>query len=231
MQKHAIVVAGGKGVRMGGSLPKQFLLLSGKPLLMHTLEAFYHSDPAIDLILVLPPTHQTYWSNLCKQYEFHLNHRVVSGGITRYESVKNGLALLRDDGLVAVHDGVRPFINASLIERCYSAAAQFGAAVPVTVLTESIRRLDGETSFSVLRETYRLVQTPQTFRVELLKQAYHRPYIESFTDDASVVEAAGFKVELVEGSRENIKITTPLDLLLAEQMILSNPDLIIKCWI
>jgi 4-diphosphocytidyl-2-methyl-D-erithritol synthase len=225
MNKYAIILGGGKGVRMGGSIPKQFLILSGKPLLMYTLEAFFRADPEIDLILVLPESQQDFWKDLCKQYRFEIKHRIVNGGKTRYESVKNGLALLSEQGLVAVHDGVRPFIGVDLIERCYTAAAQFGAVVPVTELTESIRRLEDETSFSERRETFRLVQTPQTFRLDVLKQAYQYPYNDSFTDDASVVDAAGFKIELVNGCRENIKITTPLDLSLAEQIIKMNPDL------
>ena len=229
IKKYAIIVAGGKGVRMGGNIPKQFLLLSGKPLIMHTLEAFYRADPTIDLIVVLPEFQRSYWDDLCKQFGFEIKHRVVNGGNTRYESVKNGLALLNDTGLVAVHDGVRPFISVDLIERCYKTAAQFGAAVPVTELTESIRRLSDGTSFSERRETFRLVQTPQTFQLNVLKNAYQFPYRESFTDDASVVEAAGFKIELVIGCRENIKITTQLDLMQAEQIIKSGFRT--KCWI
>lgn len=225
MNKYAIIVAGGKGARMGGTIPKQFLLLSGKPLLMYTLKAFFRADPKIDLILVLPESQQDYWKDLCKQYGFDIKHRVVNGGVNRYESVKNGLALLTDPGLVAVHDGVRPFVDVDLIERCYMTAAQFGAAIPVTELTESIRRLEDETSFSERRETFRLVQTPQTFQLDILKQAYQCPYQDSFTDDASVVEAAGYKIEMVNGCRKNIKITTSLDLSLAEQIIKSNPDL------
>ena len=229
IKKYAIIVAGGKGVRMGGNIPKQFLLLSGKPLIMHTLEAFYGADPKTDLIVVLPESQRSYWDDLCKQFAFEIKHRVVNGGNTRYESVKNGLALLNDTGLVAVHDGVRPFISVDLIERCYKTAAQFGAAVPVTELTESIRRLSDGTSFSERRETFRLVQTPQTFQLNVLKNAYQFPYRESFTDDASVVEAAGFKIELVIGCRENIKITTQLDLMQAEQIIKSGFRT--KCWI
>lgn len=224
-KRYAIVVAGGKGARMGTAVPKQFLLLSGKPLLMHTIEAFHRADPEIELILVLPESQQVYWNDLCAKYGFGMTYQIVNGGDTRFESVKNGLALTGDEGLVAVHDGVRPFINADLIERCFQAAKEFGAAVPVTELTESIRRLDGETSFSVHRETFRSVQTPQVFRIDVLKKSYESPYRESFTDDASVVEASGYKVELVKGIVENIKITTTLDLLLAEQMKKSNPEL------
>lgn len=225
MNKYAIIVAGGKGARMGGNIPKQFLLLLGKPLLMYALEAFFRADTKINLILVLPELQHNYWKNLCMQYRFIIKHQIVNGGETRYQSVKNGLALLAKPGLVAVHDGVRPFIDVDLIERCYMAAAKFGAAVPVTELTESIRRLEEETSFSERRETFRLVQTPQTFRLDILKQAYKCPYQDCFTDDASVVEAAGYKIEMVNGCKENIKITTPLDLLLAEQIINLNADL------
>jgi 4-diphosphocytidyl-2-methyl-D-erithritol synthase len=218
MKRFAIVVAGGKGLRMGTSVPKQFLLLSGKPLLMHTLEAFYKTDPKISIILVLPEFQQEYWKQLCIKYDFHLDYRIANGGETRFESVRNGLAVVDEDGLVAVHDGVRPFITTEFIESCYAAAEKFGAAVPVTELTESIRKLDGETSFSVRRETFRSVQTPQTFRVQILKKAYQLPYSDTFTDDASVVEASGLNVELIDGLAENIKITTTIDLLLAEQM-------------
>lgn len=223
LNKYAIVVAGGKGVRMGTAVPKQFLLLSGKPLLMHTLEVFYNTDPEIQLILVLPEDQQEYWKGLCTQYHFTIPHQIVNGGVTRFESVSNGLAYTQNDGLVAVHDGVRPFINTEFILRCFQAAEEFGAAVPVTELTESIRRLEGETSFSVHRETFRSVQTPQTFRTDILKKSYNVPYQESFTDDASVVEASGFKVTLIKGLMENIKITNTIDLLLAEQMFKSNP--------
>jgi len=222
LKRYAIIVAGGKGVRMGTAVPKQFLLLSGKPLLMHTLEVFYNTDPKIVLILVLPEDQQKYWKELCTQYNFNIPHQIVNGGVTRFESVSNGLTLTQIDGLVAVHDGVRPFINTEFIQQCYQAAEEFGSAIPVTELTESIRRLDGETSFSMHRETFRSVQTPQTFRTDLLKKSYNTPYQESFTDDASVVEASGFKVNLIKGLMENIKITNTIDLLLAEQMIKSN---------
>jgi len=225
VKRYAIVVAGGKGIRMGTAVPKQFLLLSGKPLLMHTLEVFYNTDPEIELILVLPEDQQEYWKVLCTQYHFNLPHLIVNGGDTRFESVANGLALIQNEGLVAVHDGVRPFINTAFIQECYQAAEEFGTAIPVTELTESIRRLEGETSFSMHRETFRSVQTPQTFRTEILKKSYNTPYQESFTDDASVVEASGFKVNLIKGLMENIKITNTIDLLLAEQMIKSNPGL------
>jgi len=176
------------------------------------------------LILVLPESQQAYWEELTKKFNFQIPHPIALGGETRFESVKNGLAFVGDNSLVAVHDGVRPFIKADLIERCYVAAAQFGAVIPVTEITESIRRLEGETSFSVRRDTYRSVQTPQTFQSEILKNAYQIPYNESFTDDASVVEAAGYTVHMVEGSSENIKITTPLDLIMAEQWMKFNPD-------
>jgi len=229
MHKYAIILAGGKGVRMGAPMPKQFLLLGGKPLLMLTLEIFHNADPNIEIILVLPESQQEYWRDLCQQYDFKIKYQIANGGNNRFESVQNGLALIGEDGLVAVHDGVRPFINAGLIERCYSAAAQFGACVPVILLTESIRKLEGETSFSVHRETFRFVQTPQTFQTAILKKAYQIPYSEAFTDDASVVEAVGIKVEMTEGCAENIKITSPLDLLMAEQMIKLNPDLLKKC--
>jgi 2-C-methyl-D-erythritol 4-phosphate cytidylyltransferase len=219
IRKYALIVAGGKGLRMGADLPKQFLLVEGRPLLIRTLEAFHRADPEAELILVLPEAQQAYWKELCLQYACALPHRVVNGGAVRYESVKNGLALMENEGLVAVHDGVRPFITPALVARCYEEAARSGAAIPVCPLTESIRRIEGEKSVAEDRSLYRSVQTPQTFRLSILKKAYELPVRDTFTDDASVVEAAGNTISLVDGLPENIKITTPMDLLLAGLLI------------
>ena len=183
MKKYAIIVAGGKGLRMGTEVPKQFLPIGGKPVLMRTLEAFHAYDAAMDLIVVLPVDQQAYWDRLCHDQGFAVPHRVADGGATRFHSVRNGLALVGDDGLVAVHDGVRPFVAREVIEA-----------------------------------DYKLVQTPQVFRTALLKSAYRQPYSERFTDDASVVEAMGVSVALVPGNRENIKITTPFDIRVAEAL-------------
>lgn len=214
-----IIVAGGKGLRMGADLPKQFLPIGGKPVLMHTLEAFHKADAAMRLILVLPQSQQTYWKSLCETHAFTIPHQVADGGETRFHSVKNGLALVDEAGLVGVHDGVRPFASIEVIRRCYAEAARYKAVVPVIDVVETIRMVQGDDSQTVDRNLYKLGQTPQVFDVALLKQAYHQSYIPSFTDDASVVEAYGEKIHLTEGNRENIKITTPFDLKIAETIL------------
>ena len=216
MEKHIIIVAGGKGLRMGGDIPKQFLPVCGKPVLMRTLEAFHAYDSAIHIILVLPVSQQAYWEELCAEYHFALPHDVADGGETRFHSVMNGLAKIEGEGLVGVHDGVRPFVSQEVIARCYEEAAEKKAVIPVIGVVETVRQLvDGE-SVTVPRDQYKLVQTPQVFDLALLRKAYHQEYTDMFTDDASVVEALGEKVHLVEGNRENIKLTTPFDLKLAE---------------
>lgn len=215
-----IIVAGGKGLRMGADLPKQFLPIGGKPVLMHTLEAFHKADAAMRLILVLPQSQQAYWKSLCEAYAFSIPHQVADGGETRFHSVKNGLALVDEAGLVGVHDGVRPFASVHVIRQCYTEAEQYKAVVPVIDVVETVRVLQGEDSQTVDRNQYKLVQTPQVFDVTLLKQAYQQPYTPNFTDDASVVEAYGLKIHLTEGNRENIKITTPFDLKIAETILL-----------
>lgn len=216
---YAIIVAGGKGMRMGKDLPKQFLPIDGTPILMHTLQAFYDYDPSMTLIVVLPSDQQAYWSKLCGDYHFTIPHVVVSGGETRFHSVKNGLSCIKGEGLVAVHDGVRPFVHCDTIDRCFAAAQESGAAVPVVEVVDSLRKVEDEESKAVSRRDYRIVQTPQVFDISLLKEAYKQPYTVDFTDDASVVEAYGRKISLVEGNRENIKITSPFDLVIAEAFL------------
>lgn len=219
MKKHIIIVAGGKGLRMGGEIPKQFLPIGGKPVLMRTIEAFHLYDNTIHVVLVLPVSQQAYWRELCKKYSFELPHEVADGGETRFHSVMNGLALVEGEGLVGVHDGVRPFVSQEVITRCYAEAGTKKAIIPVIGVVETVRRLEGTDSVTVPRDQYKLVQTPQVFDVALLQRAYQQKYTEMFTDDASVVEALGEKVFLVEGNRENIKLTTPFDLKLAEMLI------------
>jgi 2-C-methyl-D-erythritol 4-phosphate cytidylyltransferase len=219
MNKYVIIVAGGRGLRMGSELPKQFLLLGGKPVLMHTIEAFYHYDTDIQIVLVLPRDHQDYWKSLCSSYHFEIPHQIADGGETRFHSVRNGLQLIGDTGLVGVHDGVRPFVSKEVIERCYLEAEQKQAVIPVVEVVETVRHLQGDESSTVPRNEYRLVQTPQVFSVPLLKKAYLQPYSPSFTDDASVVESFGEKVFLTEGNRENIKITTPFDLIIGKAWV------------
>ena len=221
MNRHVIIVAGGKGLRMGGDIPKQFLPVGGKPVLMRTIEAFYAFDSSIHIILVLPVSQQAYWKDLCETYHFALRHDIADGGETRFHSVKNGLALIPSTGgIVGVHDGVRPFVAQSVIKECYEQAAQLQAVVPVTEVVETVRfiREDGG-SETVPRDRYKLVQTPQVFTVDLLKKAYAQEYIPLFTDDASVVEHCGATVHLVKGNRENIKLTTPFDLKVAEALL------------
>ncbi|MBQ9559683.1 MAG: 2-C-methyl-D-erythritol 4-phosphate cytidylyltransferase [Bacteroidaceae bacterium] len=222
--RYVIIVAGGRGLRMGGDVPKQFLPVGGKPVLMRTLQRFHDAfadEGGIHIILVLPRDQQTYWRQLCDEHLFVVPHQVATGGETRFHSVGNGLALVPDDGegVVGVHDGVRPFVSAEVIRRCYDAAREQGAVVPVVPVVETVRQLlpEGD-SLTVDRERYRLVQTPQTFRIPLFKEAMRQPYQPGFTDDASVVENLGYRICLVEGNRENIKLTTPEDMLYAEYL-------------
>ena len=219
--KHTIlIVAGGRGTRMGGPQPKQFLELAGRPVLMHTLEAFDRWDASARLIVVLPEDQIETWKRLCEAHVFGRIHRVVAGGETRFHSVRNGLDAVASDGLIAVHDGVRPLVAPSVIAACFAAAADGGAAVPVVPVVESVREVDADGgSRPVDRARLRVVQTPQVFRADVLRAAYCLPYDPRFTDDASVVEASGVAVRLVPGNRENIKLTTPMDLLLAEQLM------------
>ena len=220
MKKYAIIVAGGKGLRMGGELPKQFIPVEGRPVLMRTLDTFHACDNSIQIILVLPRDHQPYWQELCHEYQFSVPHRIADGGATRFHSVQNGLALVdAPEALVAVHDGVRPVVAHEVINLCYREAELHGAVVPVIPVVETVRQLVDQTSVTVSRDAYRLVQTPQTFNAALLRRAYEQPYCDAFTDDASVVEALGAAVQLVEGNRENIKLTTPFDLIVARALL------------
>lgn len=219
MKRYAVIVAGGKGLRMGSELPKQFLCIGGRPILMHTLEAFHRFDEAMQLILVLPHDHQPLWHKLCEEHAFSLPHLLADGGETRFHSVKNGLAQITEDGVVAIHDGVRPFVSKEVLERCFTAAVTRKAVLPVIPIVDTVRELTAEGSLTVDRNAYKLVQTPQVFNVTLLKAAYEQPFTPFFTDDASVVEALGRQITLVEGNRENIKITTPFDLKIAEALL------------
>ena len=218
---YIIIVAGGKGLRMGSDIPKQFLPIGGKPVLMRTLERFREYSDDIQIILVLPEAQQEYWHQLCDEYHFDVEYTLANGGQTRFHSVQNGLAKVPDDaqGVVGVHDGVRPFPSIDVIRNCYETARTAKAVIPVIPVVETVRQLDGDSSQTVPRDQYRLVQTPQTFDIQLLKAANKQPYNDGFTDDASVVEAFGHKITLVEGNRENIKITTPYDLKIAEVLI------------
>ena len=209
---------------MGSDIPKQFLPIGGKPVLMRTLERFREYSEDIQIILVLPESQQEYWHQLCDEYHFDVEYTLANGGQTRFHSVQNGLVKVPDDaqGVVGVHDGVRPFPSIEVIRNCYDTARTAKAVIPVIPVVETVRQLISngqQDSRTVPRDQYRLVQTPQTFDIQLLKSANRQPYNDGFTDDASVVEAFGHKITLVEGNRENIKITTPYDLKIAEVLI------------
>ena len=223
---YVIIVAGGKGLRMGSDIPKQFLPIGGKPVLMRTLERFREYSPTLQIILVLPKAQQDYWEKLCQKHNFTVVYQMADGGETRFHSVQHGLALIPEDaeGVVGVHDGVRPFPSVEVIRNCYEMARTAKAVIPVIPVVETVRRITqkepsllcNSASITVPRNEYRLVQTPQCFDIQLLKAANRQPYNDGFTDDASVVEAFGHAITLVEGNRENIKITTPYDLKIAE---------------
>ena len=223
MKRYLIIVAGGKGVRMGGDIPKQFRLLNGKPLVMTTIENLSAMDVTMRIILVLPQDQLEYWDELCAQYEFDIPVTVVAGGTTRFHSVQNGLAAIEDtdEALVGIHDGVRPFLAMTVFDELFREAAINGAVVPVVPVNDSMRRFVGGQGATepVLRDRYRLVQTPQVFKLSLLRKAYEQMYVEEFTDDASVVEKMGEFVHVVDGNRENIKITTPFDFILAKAIV------------
>ena len=208
-----IIVAGGKGLRMGGNIPKQFIVVDGKPILMHTIERFHNFDSTIQLVVVLPKDQHDYWNGLCQQYGFDIPITIADGCKERFHSVKNGLACVHPRcSLIGVHDGVRPYVATEVIQRCYEAAAANGAAIPVVDVFETLRHITPDGSHTVPRQDYKLVQTPQVFQADLLRRAYEQQFTPSFTDDASVVEALGHTITLVEGNRENIKITTKEDL-------------------
>lgn len=216
MKKYVIVVAGGKGLRMGSDLPKQFIPIGGKPILMRTLESFYNEDNAINIVLVIPASHRDYWAKLCVDYEFAIPHIITLGGETRFHSVQNGLALV-GEGIVAIQDGARPFASDDLIRNCFEEAKDYKAVIPIIDCTDSLREItDNEHSQIIDRSKIKMVQTPQVFSSDILKKAYEACYCESFTDDASVVEAMGINIHLVKGEVTNIKVTTPLDLKIAE---------------
>ena len=219
--KYIIIVAGGKGSRMGIEIPKQFLILNGKPVLMRTIEAFYNYDSTIKIILVLPEEQQDYWYILCVKYEFTINHEIVSGGKTRFHSVKNGLDVITEKNvIIGIHDGVRPLVSLDVIGRCFDKAAEKGVAFPVVPVVETLRKKTEKGSITVNRADYCLVQTPQVFSAQIIRKAYRQEFSDTFTDDVSVVEALNeYPVYEVEGSRENIKITTPVDLIIAQSII------------
>jgi 2-C-methyl-D-erythritol 4-phosphate cytidylyltransferase len=218
MQKIALIVAGGSGTRMETNVPKQFLLLAGKPILMHTLEAFYFAG-VNQIILVLPQSQIEFWNQLCQTHGFTIKHQLVAGGASRFESVNNGLQQCNDNDIVAIHDGVRPFISKEIILKSFETALEKGNAVAAVRLKDSIRKVELLGNKNVNRDNYYLIQTPQTFKVELIKEAYAAQDHINFTDDASVLEANGHAINLIPGDYKNIKITTPEDMLIAEAFL------------
>lgn len=220
---YAVIVAGGRGTRMGSDIPKQFLPIGGKPVLMHTIERFKEYSPELNIIVVLPKDQQGHWQKLCKEFDFNVPHEIADGGESRFQSSKNGLSLIPEgeDGVVAFHDGVRPFVSVEVIDRCFDMAHEEYTAVPVMPVTDTLRHVDDRTkySYTVDRKMFRAVQTPQVFDINLARQAFSQPERPTFTDDASVIESLGVRVNTVDGNKENIKITTPFDLKLADFLI------------
>jgi 2-C-methyl-D-erythritol 4-phosphate cytidylyltransferase len=222
VKKAVIIVAGGSGSRMNAAIPKQFLLLNGKPVLIHTLEKFALFDSSMQVVLVLPENEFERWESMKREFgNGGFDVQLAAGGTSRFYSVKNGLALVTTD-VVGIHDAVRPLVSIETIALAFGAAVSQGSGIPVVPLTDSIRRVEGDTSIAVSREDFRLVQTPQCFRTDLLKNAYQQAFLPHFTDDASVVEANGIAITLTEGNKENIKLTTPSDMVVAEALMRMN---------
>jgi 2-C-methyl-D-erythritol 4-phosphate cytidylyltransferase len=219
MQRSTIIVAGGSGKRLGGPVPKQFQTVKGRPLLMWTIEAFHRFDAAMPIIVVLPQAHFDIWRALCMGHRFFIEHLVVAGGEQRWHSVKAGLEKVEGDGLVAVHDGVRPLVSNALIARCFDAADLHAASIPVVPVVPSIREATADGSRALDRSKLLAVQTPQCFHADLLRKAFEQPYDSAFTDEATLVERLGVKVALVEGEENNIKVTTAMDMLVLEKLL------------
>ena len=221
MKQYVIIVAGGKGLRMGAIIPTQFLEMKGKAIILHTLEKFKEALPSAELLLVLPQAEMPRWEKIAAGTNFE-QIQLANGGSSRFESVQAGLRLITSNGIVGVHDAVRPFVSIETIRRVFNAAKEKGAAIPVVELKDSIRKVEVDNSEAVDRSNFRMVQTPQCFKVSILKEAYQHSLKELFTDDASVVEANGTKVSLVEGNYANIKITTSEDLKIGEALLNLN---------
>lgn len=218
MKKYAIIVAGGTGSRIGGELPKQFLLLGGLPILMHSIKAFHLYDPSLKIIISLHPEFTKTWKSLCDQYNFTIEHNLVAGGDTRYQSVKNALSTLPETGIIAVHDAARPLITVDLIKSTFREAERFFSAIPCIPVNETVRQLTKDTAILVDRTSLRIIQTPQVFDASVLLKAYEQEYQASFTDDASLLEAMGIQPHLTAGDPRNIKITLPTDISIAEAL-------------
>jgi 2-C-methyl-D-erythritol 4-phosphate cytidylyltransferase len=223
LKKYAIIVAGGSGTRMDSLVPKQFMKLDGKPVLMHTITRFSEANLNIDIILVISPAQLENWRQLCVENQFTIPFQIAESGESRFQSVKNGLALIKEDGIVAIHDGARPLVDPKIISTAYKAAEMYGNAVPAIPLNDSIRQIDSTLSIAVDRSKYCIIQTPQCFKTEIIKKAYEQDYKFTFTDDATVVEAMGEKVRLIDGHSDNIKLTNPRDFIIAEALLKNKP--------
>lgn len=226
LKKYAIIVAGGNGARMNSAIPKQFMKLDGKPVLMHTINCFNECGLDLELIVALPADQLNHWKELCSEYKFTIPIKISEGGETRFVSVKNALELVSQNGLVSVHDAVRPLINTKTILAAYRDAEMYGNAVPAIPLNDSIRKIESGKSIAVDRSRYCIIQTPQCFQTSILKKAYQMEYKTTFTDDATVVEALGEQIHLMDGTTENIKITNPQDLLIAEAILKSRATIL-----
>ncbi len=230
VSNYIVIVAGGSGKRMDATVPKQFLLLNGRPILMHTCERFYQYDHTLSFVIVLPSEHIETWNALCKEYAFSIPHKTIAGGVERFYSVKNALDLIQrhqnsQNALVAIHDGVRPLVSLETIRKAFVVAEEKGNAIPVIAVIDSVRKVEAYGSSIVDRTQLRLIQTPQVFKLSLITKAYQQPFSESFTDDASVLETMGETIILTEGNEENIKITRPIDLVIAESLLKSTDSI------
>lgn len=223
LKKYVIIVGGGRGERMKSALPKPFIEICGLPVLMHTIQKFVNTEPQCSIVVVLPQNYFELWQTLCRKHSFDVHHLLAAGGPERFHSVKSGLKLITDsEALIAVHDAVRPLVSTEIIRRVFQDAEIYGNAVPVVPVKESLREKTGALNHAVPRDRFFLVQTPQCYQATVLRKAYLQSYREEFTDDASVVEAAGVQIHLTEGNAENIKITTPSDLIMAEALLKSQ---------
>ena len=219
MKYYLIIVAGGSGSRLNSDIPKQFIPIAGKPIMMHAIKAFSDCISNLNVVVVIPKSNYELWKDLCKEFSFDIKHTVAEGGLHRFHSVKNGLQNISENAVVGIHDGARPLVNKSTILKSYSAAEKYGAAIPLVRINESVRELSNKANKPLARENLRLVQTPQCFRSEIIKKSYQQDYKEEFTDDATVVESAGHKIHIVDGNVENIKITFPSDIFIAEALL------------
>ncbi len=218
-KRYVIIVAGGNGSRMNSPVPKQFLRLEGRPILMHTISKFADTDAGIEVIIVIPPDQVSLWESLCAEHNFYKTPKIAFSGESRFHSVKNGLALVTEPGIVGVHDAVRPLVSSKTIIAAYKAAGMYGNAIPAVPINDSIRQIETTRNIALDRSRYCAIQTPQCFRSDILKKAYEQEYRYTFTDDATVVEALGEQIRLVDGNTENLKITSPKDIFVAEALL------------